>query len=211
VITLIKSISYLIIIIYFQSAGFAQSFLEFSRYNKFSLSAGIVENNYLLLSWKPVDNINIVFNNSIFIEKFKYQNFYFKLYYRFYQIEPIKFFVSPDLSGSYNEGVKNYHLIFAIESAEIINTILAADIITSFTTGKNIYYRIGLQYSFSKNFKTSLRYGLPAFNFPDDDYFATGIEFIDNNLTVEVLIHFPSGFDNLRYSRFTTSFLINIL
>jgi len=210
VIILIKFILSIILIIYFHSDGFAQSFLDFSGYNKATFSAGIVENNYLLLSWKPYDPINIVFNNSLFIEKIKYQNFYFKIYYRFYQIYPVKFFITPSLFGTYNNGFKYYHLIFTAASVDIFNTILSSDIIASFREGKNFYFRIGLHYSFNENFKTSIRYGLPTFNFPEENYFAAGIEFLDKNLAVEVLIHIPADLDDIRYSRFTTSFLINI-
>jgi len=205
-----KFITLPIVIILFCSIAYAQSFIEFAAYNKVKLAAGVVENNYLLLTFQPKENINIVFNNTLYIDKFKYQNFYFKFYYNFYSLNNFNFFISPSLSGNYNTGFRYYHLIFSLESVKFFNTIFSSDIIADFTVGKNIYYRIGILYSFSESIKISLRYGLPAFNFPEDNYFAPGIEIIDDNLVVEVLVQIPSNLNNIQYSRFTSSFLFNI-
>jgi hypothetical protein len=189
---------------------FSQSFLEFSGYNNKTLAAGIVENNYLLVTIKPEKQFNIVLNNTLFIDKFAYQNFYIKFYYNFFSIDDFDFYLSPSLMGNYKNGFKYYQLIFSSESPTFSNSILSSDIIADFSIGKNIYYRLGLQYSFTDHIKILLKYGLPSFSFPEENYLSPGFAFKAENLVVEVLVQIPSELDNIQYARFTTSFLFTI-
>ena len=188
---------------------YAQSFLNISSFNNKKIAVGISENYYLNVSYKPSDRINIIFNNSIFIEKIQYQYFYLNGYYRFFSFHKFNLNVGARIFGSYHEQ-KSINYFFTFETPNILDFKFSSDVILNTNNSKNLYYRLGLLYDISNDFKLICKYGLPEFSFPDKNYISAGFIISEHKLLVEFVLSAPEKLSDIVYSRISTSFLYEI-
>jgi hypothetical protein len=200
-----KYIATLILLILLNKGTIAQSFLDISSFNTGILSMGLNNNNYFYLSAKPAEKLNIIFNNSIFIEKIYYQHFSLRGFYKLFNTNSYNGYVSIGDNNDYRNSDNQFY--FTLDNEVIFLSTLKIAALLNIVYDKRIefYSRLGAFDDLNRTFGIFAEYGSPFYGFKTRNVLNAGCIIKETRVGIKTFVQIPDNF-KIKYIRLLIGF-----